>query len=45
MFSTGIKHHLQLNDLSDCPDRDGFAVCLGKDVICIEGHTVKSQNR
>lgn len=37
MFSTGIKHHLQMNDSSDCPDRNSFAGKLGKDLVSLEG--------
>ncbi|XP_044069239.1 non-muscle cofilin 1-like [Siniperca chuatsi] len=39
---TGIKHELQVNELSDCSDRDAFAEKLGKGVIKVEGHPVRS---
>ncbi|KAM7408967.1 hypothetical protein PAMA_002609 [Pampus argenteus] len=37
---TGIKHELQINDLSDYCDRDCFAERMGKDVTVLEGHAV-----
>ncbi|KAM6916414.1 non-muscle cofilin 1-like [Xenentodon cancila] len=39
---TGIKHELQINDLSDYGNRDSFAEKMGKGVIKIEGHAVSS---
>ncbi|XP_041866338.1 cofilin-2-like [Melanotaenia boesemani] len=37
---TGIKHELQMNDLSDYGTRDNFAEKVGKGVIKVEGHPV-----
>lgn len=39
---TGIKHELQMNDLSDYGNRDNFAERMGKGVIKVEGHAVTS---
>ncbi|XP_005795167.1 cofilin-2 [Xiphophorus maculatus] len=38
---TGIKHELQMNDLSDYGTRDQFAAKISKNVIKVEGHDVK----
>jgi len=38
---TGIKHELQMNDLTDYGDRDHFAEKMGKGVIKVEGHDVR----
>ncbi|XP_047207318.1 non-muscle cofilin 1-like [Girardinichthys multiradiatus] len=37
---TGIKHELQMNDLSDYGTRDQFAEKICKNVIKVEGHPV-----
>ncbi|KAM4591749.1 non-muscle cofilin 1-like [Odontesthes bonariensis] len=39
---SGIKHELQMNDLSDYGNRDNFAERMGKGVIRVEGHPVSS---
>ncbi|XP_071337294.1 non-muscle cofilin 1-like [Trachinotus anak] len=39
---TGIKHELQINDIADFKDRDNFAEKMGKGIIKLEGHPVKS---
>ncbi|GAA6213966.1 cofilin-1-like [Lates japonicus] len=39
---TGIKHQLQVNDLSDCHPRDVFAEKMGKGIISVEGHGLHS---
>uniref|UniRef100_A0A1A7WJN5 Cofilin 1 (Non-muscle), like n=1 Tax=Iconisemion striatum TaxID=60296 RepID=A0A1A7WJN5_9TELE len=38
---TGIKHEIQMNDLSDYGTREGFADKMGKCVQSVEGHPVK----
>lgn len=38
--STGIKHELQMNDLSDYGTRDQFAEKICRNVIKVEGHPV-----
>lgn len=42
---TGIKHELQMNDLSDYGDRDHFADKMGKGVIKVEGKPVTAVSR
>nr|XP_015799644.2 non-muscle cofilin 1-like [Nothobranchius furzeri] len=37
---TGIKHEIQMNDLSDYGTREGFADKMGKCVQSVEGHPV-----
>ncbi|XP_015256953.1 non-muscle cofilin 1-like [Cyprinodon tularosa] len=37
---TGIKHELQMNDLSDYGTRDQFAERISRNVISVEGHPV-----
>lgn len=44
LFSTGIKHSLQLNDYTDCSGRNSFAGNLGKTVISVEGTEVSVEN-
>lgn len=41
MSSTGMKHELQMNDLSDYGQRDNFAEKVGKGVTHLEGHPVR----
>ncbi|XP_070772422.1 non-muscle cofilin 1-like [Enoplosus armatus] len=37
----GVKHQMEVHELSDCSDRDSFASTMGKNVITLEGHPVK----
>ncbi|XP_028279074.1 non-muscle cofilin 1-like [Parambassis ranga] len=39
---SGIKHELQMNDLSDYGTRENFAERVGKGVIKVEGHSCNS---
>ncbi|CAG6017563.1 unnamed protein product, partial [Menidia menidia] len=41
---TGIKHELQMNDLSDYGNRDNFGERMGKGVIKVEGHPVSGHH-
>lgn len=41
MSSTGMKHELQMNDLSDYGQRDNFAERMGKRVTHLEGQPVR----
>nr|XP_046258360.1 non-muscle cofilin 1-like [Scatophagus argus] len=36
----GVKHNLQMNDISDCGDRDCFAAKLSQGILCLEGHSL-----
>ena len=40
ILKSGVKHDLQINDLSDCGDRDSFGKKLGPTLIKVEGHPV-----
>lgn len=37
MFSTGIKHNLEMTEKVDCVNRAMFAEKLGKGIISLEG--------
>lgn len=39
-FLTGVKHMLEMNDLSDYGTRESFAERMGKGVVKLEGHAV-----
>lgn len=42
MSSTGMKHEKQINELSDCNNRDQFAQMLGKNLTSLEGVPVRA---
>uniref|UniRef100_A0A1A8N189 Cofilin 1 (Non-muscle), like n=1 Tax=Nothobranchius pienaari TaxID=704102 RepID=A0A1A8N189_9TELE len=37
---SGIKHEIQMNDLSDYGTRGGFADKIGKSIVSVEGHPI-----